>query len=125
MATMKKFKDVEEYISDHPKEIQELLKQMRAVIKKAAPKAEEVISYGMPGYKLNGMLVWFGAFKKHIGFFPKTSVMKVFEKELENYEGGKGTIQFPYSKALPKGLITKIVKYRVKENLESDKAKNY
>ncbi len=94
---------------------------MRATIKKAAPKAEEKISYGMPGYDLNGMLVWFGGYGKHIGFYPKPSGIKNFQKELSVYKQSKGAVQFPLDKPLPTGLITKIVKFRMKENSQKTK----
>ena len=114
---MKKPKSVDEYISWFPEEDQKLLDKMRAVIKEAAPDAEEVISYGMPGYKLNGQLVWFAGFKNHIVFYPRgASAIKAFEKELAKYKTSKGAIQFPKDKPLPITLIKKIVKYRVKEN---------
>ena len=109
--------NVDAYIAAYPEEVQALLEQMRKIIKKAAPKAEEVISYGMPGYKLNGMLVWFGAHAKHIGLYPRGSGIEQFAGELEGYKTSKGAIQFPIDKPLPVALITKIVKYRVKENL--------
>src|SRR5580700_1979802 len=110
---MKNPKDVDEYINSFPKEIQKLLQQVRATIKKAAPKAEEVISYSMPGYKLNGMLVWFGGHSKHIGFYPRVSGMEVFKKELSVYKTSKGAVQFPTDEPLPLTLIAKIVKFRV------------
>jgi uncharacterized protein YdhG (YjbR/CyaY superfamily) len=114
---MKKPKDIDEYISGSPPEIQAVLEQLRATIKKAAPRAEEVISYGMPAFKLNGMLVWFGAHSKHIGFYPRVSAIEAFKKELSTYKGAKGSVQFPLDKPLPLGLVSKIVKFRVKENL--------
>ena len=116
-------KDIDMYISGFPKETQLLLEQIRTTIKKVAPKAAEVISYGMPAFKLNGMLVWFAGYKKHIGFYPKASGINAFKKELSVYKGAKGSVQFPLDKKLPLGLITKIVKFRLKENLEKEKAK--
>jgi uncharacterized protein YdhG (YjbR/CyaY superfamily) len=113
---MQKVKDVDEYIKAYPKEIKKLLEELRATIKKAAPAANEVISYGMPAYKLNGMLVWFAAHSKHIGFYPRVSGIEVFKKELSIYKSAKGSVQFPLDKPLPLGLVTKIVKFRVKEN---------
>jgi uncharacterized protein YdhG (YjbR/CyaY superfamily) len=118
---MKKSKDIDEYISSNPKEIQKLLEQLRTTIRKAAPEAEEVISYGMPAFKLNGMLVWFAAHSKHIGFYPRVSAIKAFKKELSIYKGAKGSVQFPLGKPLPLGIVSKIVKFRVKENLEKAK----
>ena len=120
---MKKPSTVDEDIAGYPEEIQALLERVRATVKKAAPKAEEVISYNIPGYKLNGMLVWFAAFSKHIGFYPKGSGIASFKKELAGYKTSKGTVQFPFDKPLPLGLISKIVKYRVKENLKRAEAK--
>jgi uncharacterized protein YdhG (YjbR/CyaY superfamily) len=113
---MKKYKDIDSYIASYPKDVQALLKKMRATIKKAAPKAEEKISYGIPTFTLHGNLVHFGGFAKHIGFFPASSGVSHFKKELKGYKTSKGTIQFPLEKPLPLGLVTKIVKFRVKEN---------
>jgi uncharacterized protein YdhG (YjbR/CyaY superfamily) len=121
---MKKFNTVSEYISAQPKEIRKGLQELRAIIKKAAPKAEEVISYGMPGYKLNGMLVWFAGAKAHYGFYPKgKGPIKAFADRLEGYETSAGTIRFPLDKPLPKKLISDIVKFRVKENLQKESLK--
>ena len=92
-------------------------------IKKAAPQAEEVISYGMPAFKMYRMLVWFAAHSKHIGFYPGASGIEAFKKELSIYKGAKGSVQFPFDQPLPLGLITKIVKFRVTENLQQAKTK--
>ena len=92
-------------------------------IKKAAPKAEEVISYGIPAFKLNGMLVWFAAYSTHVGFYPRASGIEAFKKELSIYKGAKGSVQFPLDNPLPLGLITKMVKFRVTENLQQTKTK--
>ena len=94
-----------------------ILKEIRATIKAAAPEAEEKISYQMPTFFLNGNLVHFAAFKKHIGFYPTPTGIEKFKKELSVYEGAKGSVQFPLDKPMPYALITKIVKFRVKENL--------
>jgi len=110
--------NIDEYISGFPKETQKMLEQLRATIKKAAPKADEVISYSIPAFKLNGMLVWFAAHSKHIGFYPRGSGIEAFKKELSIYKGAKGSVQFPLDKPLPLGLITKMVKFRVNENLQ-------
>lgn len=115
--------DVDAYIASFPHETQQKLEQVRAVIKKAAPKAEEVISYGMPAYKQNGMLVYFAGYKSHIGFYPTPSGIEAFKKELSIYKGAKGSVQFPLDNALPLTLISKIVKFRVAVNAESIKAK--
>ena len=93
---------------------------MRQTIREAAPEAEEVISYQMPAFKLNGILVWFAAFKKHVGFYPKVSAIEVFKKELSGYQVSKGTIRFPLDKPIPFDLVRKIVKYRIKENLKDN-----
>jgi len=120
---MTKPENVDDYIAGYPKTVQTVLKQIRATIKKAAPKAEEVISYGMPAYKLNGILVWFAAHSKHVGFYPRVSGIENFKKELSVYKGAKGSVQFPLDKPMPLALITKIVKFRVAENLQKQKAK--
>jgi uncharacterized protein YdhG (YjbR/CyaY superfamily) len=111
-----KYKNIDDYINCAPEDIRPILEQIRQVIRKAAPGAEEVISYGMPAIKQNGVLVYFAAFKDHIGFFPTSSGISHFKKELEGYETSKGTIRFPLEKPIPYGLITKIVKFRVEEN---------
>lgn len=114
---MKSYETVEEYIGSFPTEIQITLEQLRKAIKSNAPDTIESMSYGMPGYKLNNKpLVYFGGFKKHIGFFPTPSGVEAFKKDLSDYTTSKGTIQFPLNKPLPLSLITKIVKFRVKEN---------
>ena len=110
--------DIDKYIAGFTSDKQKLLKELRTTIKKAAPKAQETISYGMPAFKLNGMLVYFAAWKNHIGFYPTSSGIKAFKKDLSVFNISKGTVQFPLDKPIPKGLITKIVKFRVKENLE-------
>lgn len=111
-------KNVDEYLALQPAETFAKLEKLRQTIKKAAPEAEEVISYGMPAYKFHGMLVYFAGYKNHIGFYPTSSGIKAFEKEISAFENSKGTVRFPIEKPLPVGLITKIVKYRVKENLQ-------
>ena len=116
-------KTTDEYIAQFPKSTQVLLEKMRAIIKKAAPKAEEKISYGIPTFKLNGNLVHFGGYKSHIGFYPAPSGIEAFKKELAKYEGSKGTIRFPLDKPLPATLITQVVKFRVAKNLEKVKKK--
>jgi uncharacterized protein YdhG (YjbR/CyaY superfamily) len=116
-------KNIDEYIADFPKDVQKLLQQLRSTIKKAAPKAEEKIAYGIPTFTLNGNLVHFGAYKTHIGFYPAPSGLEAFEKELAPYVTGKGTAQFPLDKPLPLDLITEIVKFRVMKNLEKPVAK--
>ena len=108
---------VDEYIEMFPEDIQVKLKQLRQTVLEAAPEAEEVISYAMPTYKLNGNLVHFAAFKKHIGYYPTPSGIKPFQVELSKYKGAKGSIQFPLSEPLPLNLIRKIVEHRMKETL--------
>jgi uncharacterized protein YdhG (YjbR/CyaY superfamily) len=115
---MKTFTDIDSYIAEQAAEVRERLEQIRQVVKISAPNAEEVISYGMPAFKYHGMLVYFAAFKNHIGFYALPSGNEAFQKELSAYKQGKGSIQFPLDKRLPVSLIKKIVKFRVKENLE-------
>ena len=109
---------VDEYIAGFPKEFHELLKSIRSTIKKAAPQAEESISYGIPAYKQNGVLIYFAGFKNHIGIYPAPRENAAFKKELLHYKGGKGTVQFELDKPVPLDLIARIVKFRLKENLE-------
>jgi uncharacterized protein YdhG (YjbR/CyaY superfamily) len=113
-----KCKTIDEYIATFPKSIQKILEELRQAIRDSAPTAEEAISYQMPTFKLNGNLVWFAAFKNHIGFYPKPSAIETFREELFNYEVSKGTIRFPLDKPIPFDLVRKIVKYRVKQNLD-------
>ncbi len=120
---MKKPVDVDEYILGFPEETQKLLEEIRAIIKKAAPKAEEVISYSMPAFKQNGILVYFAGYKNHIGFYPTSSGILNFKEELSNYKSSKGAVQFPLDKPLPLKLITKIVKFRAVEDLKKSKTK--
>lgn len=102
------------YIARQRKDVVPLLKQMRAAIQAAAPKAQEFISYGMPAYKQGRVLVYFAPAKHHIGFYPTSSGIEFFKKELSKYKGAKGSVQFLLDKPLPIGLIKKIVRYRVK-----------
>lgn len=115
METLKP-KTIDEYISSFPKPVQSLLQQVRQTIHKAAPEAEEAISYAIPTFKLNGNLVHFAAFKNHIGFYPAPTGLKEFEKDLSPYMQGKGSVQFPLDQPLPMALITKIVKFRAEQN---------
>jgi uncharacterized protein YdhG (YjbR/CyaY superfamily) len=117
-------KTVDEYLLQFPENVKEALEKLRKTIKAAAPKAEEIISYAMPAYKYNGVLVYFAGYKNHIGFYGTPSGHEAFEKELSIYKSGKGSVQFPLDKALPLSLITKIVKYRVAENLRKATAKS-
>jgi uncharacterized protein YdhG (YjbR/CyaY superfamily) len=114
---------IDEYIAGFPPEVQEILEKIRLTIRKAAPNAEETIKYQMPTFTLKGNLVHFAAFKKHIGFYPVPTGIEKFKKELAVYESGKGSVQFPLDKPIPYSLISKIVKFRVKENLAKAAAK--
>lgn len=108
---------VDDCIATYPPATQKLLKQVRATIKKAAPKAEETIGYGMPAYKLNGKpLVYFSGYKTHIGFYATPTGHREFKKELAKYKQGKGSVQFPIDEPMPLKLIEQIVKFRVAEN---------
>lgn len=112
-----KFKTVEEYVATFPASAQKMLEQIRVIIKENAPEAKEVISYNMPAFTLQGMLVYYAAYKGHIGFYPTPSGIEAFKKELSAYNGAKGSVQFPIDKPMPLDLIAKIVKYRVEQNL--------
>ena len=112
----KKFKTTDEYIASFPQNVQTALQQIRQAIKDAAPQAREVISYNMPAFKQDGILVWFAAFKNHIGFFPKVSAMEAFKEQLAGYQTSKGTIRFPLDKPIPIGLVKDIVRFRLKED---------
>ncbi len=116
-------KTIDEYIAGYPHDVQEILKKTRMTIRKAAPDAEETIKYRIPTFTLKGNLVHFAAFKKHIGFYPTPTGTAKFKKELSEYEGAKGSVQFPLGKPMPFDLIRRIVKFRVKENLERAEAK--
>jgi len=113
----KQFTTVDEYIGIFPLNVQKILKKLRETIRKTVPAAEETINYQIPTFKLNGNLVHFAAFKNHIGFYPAPSAIEAFNKELSAYKVSKGSIKFPLDEPVPFELIIKIVKYRVKENL--------
>jgi uncharacterized protein YdhG (YjbR/CyaY superfamily) len=117
------FTTIDEYIAIFPKEVQKILNELRAVIKASAPDAEEKISYQMPTFALKGNLVHFAAYKNHIGFYPTSSGIEKFKTDLSAYEGAKGSVKFPLDKPIPFDLISKIVTFRVKENLERAEAK--
>ena len=117
-ADRKAPKTIDEYIAGFPKDVQEILEKIRQTIHEAAPEAEEAISYQIPSFKLRGNLVYFAAFKKHIGFYPIPSGIEKFKAELSVYEQGKGSVQFPLNKPIPYDLISRIVKFRVEENLK-------
>ena len=116
-ATRKQFKTIDEYIKTFPGNVQGILERMRQTVRKAAPEAEEASSYQIPGFKLNGNLVWFAAFKNHIGFYPTNAGIKAFEKELSPYKRAKGSVQFPIDKPIPYELVKKMVMFRREENL--------
>ncbi|MCK7557201.1 DUF1801 domain-containing protein [Chitinophaga sedimenti] len=116
--------NIDQYIASFPKETQQLLKQMRDTIAKAAPNAVETFSYGMPTFALFGNLVHFAAYKQHIGFYPAPSGITAFADELGAYKMSKGAIQFPLDKPLPLALVKKITRFRVKENEQKEAAKN-
>ena len=115
----KQFKTIDRYIEASPKDVQSILQRLRLTIQKAAPEAVETISYQMPTFKLNGKgLVYFAAFKNHIGFYPIPSGIEAFKKELSRYKQGKGSVQFPIDKPIPYDLVRRIVRFRAKENQE-------
>jgi uncharacterized protein YdhG (YjbR/CyaY superfamily) len=115
--------NIDEYIAGFPKDVQEILEQVRRTIQEAAPGAQEAIKYQMPTFILKGNLVHFAAFKKHIGFYPVPSGIEQFKDELSVYEGGKGSVRFPLDQPMPLELISRIVKFRVAENLKKAELK--
>lgn len=116
-APRKQFKTIDEYIAASPENVRPLLEEMRRVIREAAPQADETINYGIPTFRFNGNLVHFAAFKEHVGFYPTPSAIDAFKKELSPYKQAKGSVQFPFDQPIPFGLVKKIVKFRVKQNL--------
>jgi uncharacterized protein YdhG (YjbR/CyaY superfamily) len=114
-------KTIDEYIKMFPADIQSTLEAMRQTIREAAPGAEEAISYQIPTFKLNGNLVRFAAFKKHIDFYPTSSGIRAFKKQLSPYEGTKGSVHFPIGKPIPYDLVREITIFRMKENLKKKK----
>jgi uncharacterized protein YdhG (YjbR/CyaY superfamily) len=118
MATTKAT-NVDDYVAGFPKETQKVLEQIRATIKKALSDSEETISYAIPTFKQKGKpVIYFAGYKNHVSIYPAPRENEAFKKELSAYKGGKGTVQFPLDKPIPSSLITKIVKFRVKENEE-------
>ncbi len=115
---------VDAYKAGFPPEIQDIIEQTRKTILEAAPGATETISYQIPAYTLCGMLVYFGAFKKHLGFYPRITGIDSFKDELSQFKGAKGSVQFPYNQPIPYDLIARITKFRVEENLQIAAAKN-
>ena len=118
-----KFNTVEEYLSFFPAEIRKKLEDLRKTIKEAAPEAQEGISYNMPAYKYQGVLVYFAGYKSHIGFYPTASGIAAFKEELSEYPVSKGTVRFPLDQPLPFALIRSIVAFRLQENLYKARAK--
>jgi len=114
---------IDEYIAGFPRDVQEILEEIRSTIRKAAPGAEEKIGYGIPTFALEGNLVHFAAFKSHIGFYPTPTGIEKFKKELSRYEGAKGSVRFPLDEPMPLALIGRIVKFRVKENMGTPTAR--
>ncbi len=122
MTNKKQFKTIDVYIKTFPKDVQSILEKIRQTIRKAAPEAVETISYQIPTFKLNGKyLVYFAAFKNHIGVYPAPTGNEAFKKELSPYIRGKVTVQFPLDKPVPYDLVKKIVIFRMKENQEKKK----
>jgi uncharacterized protein YdhG (YjbR/CyaY superfamily) len=117
VVTQRKFSNIDEYIDSFPKEVASILQTVRQIVKDEAPDAEETIKYQMPTFTLNGNLVYFGAWKHHIGMYPPVSENAPVKQELAPYEGPKGNYQFPLDKPLPIPLIRKIVRFRVEESL--------
>lgn len=117
------FNSIDDYIATFPQAVQQKLEEMRAAIKAAAPQAEEKISYQMPTFFLKGNLVHFAAFKNHIGFYPTPNGIEAFAQELAQYKGAKGSVQFPLDDPLPLDLVSKIVHFRVAENLKKAEEK--
>jgi len=116
-----KFRDIDEYHALFPADIQKILEQLRQTIKQAAPQIIETISYGMPAFKQNKVLVCYAVYKEHIGFYPTPNPIVHFKKELEKYHTSKGAIQFPIDNPLPLTLIKRIVKFRVEEDVKNKK----
>ena len=116
-------RDIDEYIAGCANDVQAILEKIRMTIRKAAPDAEEAIKYQMPTFTLNGNLVHFAAFKKHVGFYPAPRGSETFKDELSAYGGTKSSVRFPLDQPIPFDLISKIVKFRVKKNLERAEAK--
>lgn len=115
---------IDSYITQFPSDVQDRLQQLRKTILKLAPGATEAMSYQIPTFKLNGNLVHFAAFKKHIGFYPGAAGIAAFQDELAGYKSAKGSVQFPLDQALPLDLVKKIVKFRVAQNLAAPTKKS-
>lgn len=120
---MNQAENTDQYIAAFPAEVAERLQQIREIIRRAAPEATELISYGMPAFRQQQVLVYFAAFKNHIGFFPTSSGVAAFEAQLANYKTSKGTIQIPHNQPIPEALIGEIVRFRVNEVQQKLKGK--
>jgi uncharacterized protein YdhG (YjbR/CyaY superfamily) len=116
-GSRRQFKNIDDYIATFPKNVQHTLRELMGAIKESAPEAEETISYGMPTFKLNGNLVHFAAYEKHIGFYPTPSAILAFKEELSIYKQSKGGVQFPIDGPIPLDIVREIVRFRIKENL--------
>ncbi len=116
-------KTIDDYIAGFPPEVQEILRKVRQTVRDAAPDAQEAIRYRIPTFVLNGNLVHFAAFKKHIGFYPTPSGTERFKEALAGYAGAKGSVRFPLDEPIPYELIGEIVRFRVKESLERARAR--
>lgn len=114
----RRFSTVDEYIEASPADVRDALRQIRETIRRAAPGAEEVVSYQMPAFRLNGILVYYAAHKKHLGFYPTSSGIEAFRNALSGYRFSRGAVQFPLDKPMPLDLVERIVAYRVNENLK-------
>lgn len=115
--------EIDGYISQFSPDVQAILRKIRAIARKAAPEADEIISYRMPALRMNGILLYFAAFKKHIGMFPPVSGDEAIEAAIAPYAGPKGNLQFPFDQPIPYRLIERIVKLRVKQDAAKAGAK--
>ncbi|RFZ82688.1 hypothetical protein DYU05_10935 [Mucilaginibacter terrenus] len=120
---MLKPKDVKDYFLSYPEATQHAMNQVKAVIYKVVPEAEESISYGIPTYKYRGLLAHFGGYDKHIGFYPGAKAIEVFKDEISGYKNAKGSVQFPLDQPMPLDLIERMVRFRLEENTANIKAK--
>jgi uncharacterized protein YdhG (YjbR/CyaY superfamily) len=117
MAARTKSRSVDEYIAAYPKKVQVILRKVRKIVNEVAPEAEEMISYGIISFRLKGYLVHFAAYKNHIGFYPTSSGIRAFKREISGYKHATGSVQFPLDKPMPYNLMRKIVKFRVRESV--------
>lgn len=117
-----KSQEIDEYINSFPPKVRKLLKQVRETVRRSAPQADEKIAYRIPTFVLNGNLVHFAAFASHISFFPTSSGIRAFKKELTKYKTSAGTVQFPFDQPIPYTLIGKMVKFRVNESLKVNRS---